>query len=121
MRLNLRFADSSLHFGFVGSDRTSNGRGDICAGSDASAIMNVEGIRNKIKRLYEAGGDVHVSINTVRPRINVENSPAKIKGVYPNIFRIEEYDDGVPKCHSVQYTDVLIGQVKISELDESAE
>ena len=50
--------------------------------SDSSVIMNVEGIRNKIKRLYEAGCDIHVSINTVRPRINVENSSAEIKGVY---------------------------------------
>ena len=35
-----------------------------------------------------------------------------------NIFQVEERESGrIPARHTFQYTDVLIGQVKIEELD----
>ncbi len=77
----------------------------------------VEQIREKIKELYESSPCVHISVNMTRPRLVINDSPAVIKGVYPNIFRIEEVSTGYPRSHSLQYTDVLIGHIKISELN----
>lgn len=80
-------------------------------------MKTVDEIKRKIKELYESSPCVHISVNMTRPRLIISNSPAVIKGVYPNIFRIEEMSSGYPRSHSLQYTDVLIGHIKISELD----
>lgn len=74
-------------------------------------------IKDGIKRLYETAPSVHVSVNMTRPRIVIKDSPAVITGVYPNIFRIEERSSGYLRSHSLQYTDVLIGHINISELN----
>jgi uncharacterized protein Veg len=80
-------------------------------------MKTVEEVRFALEKLYKNGGKIHVNINKTRPKLTVKNSEAEIKGVYPNIFRIEENDAGYPRCHSIQYTDVLVGQVEISELE----
>ena len=74
-------------------------------------------IKDGIKMLYETAPAVHISVNMTRPRLVIEDSPAVITGVYPNIFRIEERGSGYPRSHSLQYTDVLIGHIRISELN----
>ena len=75
-------------------------------------------IKSEIERLYKTNPDIHISVNRTRPRIFVEASPAKIVGVYKNIFQIEESVSGrLPAKHTFQYGEVLIGQVKIEELD----
>ena len=51
------------------------------------------------------------------PKVIVEGTPAVIKGVYRNIFQIEENDSGHPNRHTFQYGDVLTGQIVIEELD----
>ena len=74
-------------------------------------------IKDGLKLLYETAPAVHISVNMTRPRLVIEDSPAVITGVYPNIFRIEERSSGYPRSHSLQYTDVLIGHIRISELN----
>lgn len=75
-------------------------------------------IKSEIERLYKTNPDIHISVNRMRPRILVEASPAKIVGVYKNIFQIEESVSGrLPAKHTFQYGEVLIGQVAIKELD----
>lgn len=74
-------------------------------------------IKEQIKHIYNTDPRIHLSVHTTRPKLVVENTPAVIRGVYPNIFRVEENDSGIPRCHSVQYISVLIGEVKIAELD----
>lgn len=73
-------------------------------------------IKNSVKKLYETNRDVHISISTLHPRVFVKNDPVKITGVYKNVFRIEEYSSGTPKSHTLQYTDILIKQVVIDEI-----
>lgn len=41
----------------------------------------------------------------------------KIVGVYPHIFQVEEAAGSPPRRHSLQYSDVLVGHVVISELN----
>lgn len=73
----------------------------------------LDSAKARIKRLYEQGCEVRVNVHTSRPKVCIEGARAVIKGVYPNIFRIEEREDGYPRCHTVQYTDLLTGQVEI--------
>jgi len=74
-------------------------------------------IKNGIERLYRTNPHIHISVTMSRPRIIVEGTPAVITGVYKNIFQIEACDSGRPVRHTLQYGDVLIGQVVIRELD----
>lgn len=76
----------------------------------------LETIKNQIKNLYETNPDIHINISVTHPKINFQNDPVTIKGVYPHVFRIEEVSSGVPKCHTLQYTDVLTKQIEIIEL-----
>ena len=82
-------------------------------------MSNVESRKSAITELYNNALSVHVNINTVRPKITVTNGEAVIKGVYANLFRIEERSLGCPRCHSIQYADVLIGKVQILELESA--
>ena len=76
----------------------------------------LEKIKNDIKRLYDANPDIHINISITHPRVCLKNDPVTIKGVYRHVFRIEETSGGVPKCHTLQYTDVLTKQIEITEL-----
>ncbi len=73
-------------------------------------------IKSQIKALYETNPNIHINISLSHPRLSFTNDPVVIKGVYPHVFRIEETSSGVPKCHTLQYTDVLTGQVSIEEM-----
>ena len=76
----------------------------------------IETIKNDICRLFKTNPHIHVNVTMRHPKVSVQNEPAVIKGVYPNIFQIEEMENGYARCHSVQYNDVLIGRVEILEL-----
>ena len=78
----------------------------------------IEQIKNGIERLYKTHPNLHISVSRTHPKIIVEKSPAKIVGVYKNIFQVEECVGGkMPTRHTFQYGDVLIGQVMIEELN----
>ena len=74
-------------------------------------------IKKEIVRLYETKPEVHVSITKTHPKVIVEKSAAVIVGVYKNIFQVEEKGSVFHRRYTLQYSDVLIGQVVIHELD----
>ena len=79
---------------------------------------NIERIKTGIEMLYKTNPHIHISVNKTHPKIIVESSPAKIVGTYRNIFQVEECaNEKIPTRHTFQYGDILIGQVKITELD----
>ena len=80
----------------------------------------LETIRAKIKARYEENPNIHMNIALTSPRISLANQAVTLKGVYPHIFRIEEYSTGEPRCYSLQYNDVLCGQIEITEFSEQA-
>lgn len=79
-------------------------------------VATVEVIRDRIRKLYEAGEEIHININMTHPKLVVHNVSARIEGVYPNLFIIEERNFGFPRRHSLSYSDVLIKQIEILEL-----
>lgn len=75
-------------------------------------------IKSGIEKLYKTNPNIHISVSRTHPKVIVDASPAKIVGVYMNIFQVEECEGGrMPTRHTFQYGEVLIGQVKIEELD----
>ncbi|MBR3894547.1 MAG: hypothetical protein IKJ35_05305 [Clostridia bacterium] len=83
-------------------------------------MKTIESIKSQIQRLYETNPNVHVNIKMTHPRISVKDTAAVITGVYRNLFRIVEHDCGYARTHSIQYAEVLIGQVVIAELELDA-
>ncbi len=79
-------------------------------------ITSIEIIAAKVKALAETNPTIHMNVILTSPRITLENVQAKIVGVYPHIFQIEETSSGSVKRHTLQYTDILIGNVTIAEL-----
>ena len=79
-------------------------------------MSSLDLIKTKIKTLYETNPQIHVNISISHPKLNLQNDPATITGVYQNVFRIEEYSSGSPKYHTLQYTDIFTKQIEIVEL-----
>lgn len=78
--------------------------------------MTTESIKKDVKKLYDSGAIIHVAVSMNRPKINKEGVQAKIVGAYPHIFQIEECS-AEKQRYTFQYTDILIGQVRIAELN----
>lgn len=78
---------------------------------------SLDSIKRKIAYLYKNHPKIHVNISLSRPKINLQNDPAKIVGIYPNVFIIEESSSGAVKSHTLQYIDVLTKQIEIVELN----
>lgn len=81
-------------------------------------MLTLENVRKKVEDLAKKGGTVHMTVSMTNPKMSLTGEPAVIKGIYPPIFRIEEKSGGVPRCHTVKYTEVVTGQVTIAELSE---
>lgn len=79
--------------------------------------MEIEIIKRKIAALYQAAPQVHLRTKASHQRDLGAEVPARIIGVYKNIFQLEQTEGGRTVRHTYQYGDVLIGHVVIRELD----
>lgn len=59
--------------------------------------------------------NIGTNVSLSQPKIRLRNHPVMIKGVYPNVFRIEEKTGDTSACHTVQYAEVLMKRVEIVE------
>lgn len=75
-------------------------------------------IKLKVKKLYSVSPDIHINFINSFPKIYLSDEPAKIIGVYKNVFVLEEYSKGSPNKHTFQYTDILTNQLEIIELKD---
>ena len=80
-------------------------------------MMDINDMKIKIGDLYKRNEEIHVDVHSKKPKINVINAPARIVGVYKNLFMLEAVENGMKKSYTVQYTDLFIGKVKIKELE----
>ncbi|MGM9683579.1 MAG: hypothetical protein ACI3XQ_08265 [Eubacteriales bacterium] len=82
-------------------------------------METMEMIKEKINSLAQSQEIVHINVSITHPRVRLKNVAVKVVGTYSNVFRIEEIGHIPPKYYSLQYTDVLIGQIKFTDLNES--
>lgn len=88
------------------------------------AEMNpLEAIREKVRALHDSDPNIHVNVAIPRPKIKLDNRPAQILDIYPNVFRLKDNSMEDGKFYTVKYSDVLTGQIEIVELgrQQSAE
>lgn len=78
-------------------------------------MTQLDAIKRKVEYLYSVSPKIHINVNLYHPRLVLKNDAVEIKGVYKNIFTIEEYSAGRPRLHSLQYVDVLTGNIEIIE------
>lgn len=78
-------------------------------------MTQLDRIKKKVAYLYSASPRIHINVRLNHPRLELKNDVVEIKGVYKNIFSIEEYSIGRPRLHSLQYVDILTGNIEIIE------
>lgn len=78
-------------------------------------MTQLDMIKKKVAYLYSVSPKVHVNVNLYHPRLTLKNDAVEIKGVYKNIFTIEETTGSTPRIHSLQYIDVLTGNIEFIE------
>lgn len=78
-------------------------------------MNSIDLIKNKIKMLYENNGEIHINVAIKNPKINLYNVPASIIGVYPHVFRLEDKSSAERKFYTLQYSDILTGQICITD------
>ncbi len=78
--------------------------------------MTQDEIMRQIYMLYKSGRRIHITAQCIS-KTEGQKVEARIIGVYPRLFLIEEQGAGVLKRHSFKYTDVLTHQVQITELN----
>ena len=76
----------------------------------------LDDIKLKIKKLYESDSDIHLTFISSYPKIYLVDEPAKIIGIYKNIFRVEEYSKGTPQVHTFQYADIFTKRIEVFEI-----
>lgn len=76
----------------------------------------MEYIKNGIKELYKTSPNIHMSVKLTHSKNQIESIPAKITGVYRNLFQVDEENRGHTVRHTFQYSEILIGNVRIHEL-----
>jgi uncharacterized protein Veg len=82
-------------------------------------LSSLVDIRRKIQFLYKSNPNVHVNINVRLPRTprqTLTDLPVVIKGVYPNVFQIEDTSSGKPKLYMHQYNEIATKEIEILEL-----
>jgi len=92
----------------------------LCLWREGGSMNRIDNIKSVIEGLYQKNPEIHIAVNRVHPRLTVEESPATIVGVYKNIFQVEARENRKrPTVYSLQYGDVLSGQVTIRELGDA--
>ena len=76
----------------------------------------IEKIKARINQLFKENNAIHITITLSHPRIYLSDTPVIISGVYPHVFRVEEFGVENPKSYTLQYTDLLTNSVSIKEL-----
>lgn len=76
-------------------------------------MTQLDVIKKKVAYLYATNPKIRVNVRLYHPRLEIKKDVVEIKGVYKNIFCIEEYTTGIPRTHSLQYVDILTGNFEI--------
>lgn len=75
-------------------------------------------IKRRIEYLRDNHPNIHVNVKQTHPRASLENVPATIVEIYPNLFVLSEMSKGYEERHTLKYSDVLIGNIEIIEFSK---
>lgn len=78
-------------------------------------MTQLDKIKKKVAYLYATSPKIHINVRLTHPRLELKNDLVEIKGVYKNIFCIEETTTGIQRTHSLQYVDILTHNIEIVE------
>lgn len=84
-------------------------------------LSSLTDIRNKVQFLYRTHPNVHVNVHVRHPRMprqTLTDLPVVIKGVFPNVFQIEDTSTGIPKLYMHQYNEIATKEIEIIELED---
>lgn len=74
-------------------------------------------IKMQIKVLCEKKQTIHVDMSLRNKNKNLSDLKGEITGVYPNVFTIDVFESEHKKSYNFQYTDLLINNIKIAEIN----
>ncbi len=86
-------------------------------------LSSLTDIRRKVQFLYKTHPNVHVNVQVRYPRTSRQNLagiPVVIKGVFPNVFQIEDTSSGIPKLYMHQYNEIATKEIEIIEMENLA-
>ncbi len=83
-------------------------------------MSSLDIVKSQITRLYKTNPHVHMDVYLASPKTVLENAEATITDVYSHLFRIKENSNGTPKFHTLQYSQIYTGQIKIRELEQQS-
>lgn len=69
----------------------------------------IEGVKKEITALFDKQADIKILVK--KSKVRQEEYAAKIIGVYPSFFTVE--DEKLNIAFSIQYIDILTGAIKI--------
>ena len=79
-------------------------------------IYELQQIRQHISERYRSDPNLRINVSLRQPRLQLNNVPVKITGVYRHIFQVEEDSSGQPKRHALQYADVLTHDIELLDI-----
>lgn len=80
-------------------------------------LQGVKEIRSRIQKRMKTNPHVRFSTNMPQTRLKLERVEGVLVGAYTHIFQVDEQSTGRKLRHTLQYTDLISGHVKIEDLD----
>lgn len=79
--------------------------------------QGVKDIRSRIQKRMKVDPKIRFSTNMPQTRLKLDRVNGVIVGAYSHIFQVDEESTGRKLRHTLQYTDLIAGHVKIEDLD----
>ncbi len=80
-------------------------------------MTEIDTIKKRLLRLYKTNPEIHIDVSFTRPKVSGNHIPARILGVYTNLFTIEEGSSGRMQTRSIKYSDIITGSISVAELE----
>lgn len=78
-------------------------------------LDELDDLKNKLNALYDLKKPIHVNIFSSRNKVN--DALCDISGVYNKFFCVKSKVNNYMESFTINYIDIKIGNVKISELE----
>lgn len=79
--------------------------------------QGMKNIRERVQARMKTNPKIRFSTCMPQTRLKLDKVEGVIVGAYTHIFQVDEESTGRKLRHTLQYTDLISGHVKIEELD----